>query len=207
MSSIDTCRDCDCWMWFCVRRENVSWNISSSDIKEGWRVCMTTYAWLHADEKEALQTTGYGMFNSFKELMDGIHSSDKDREDFGINFADAQEKMLDIYTELCRQDVYKDDVTRSLECKKELDAGITQLFNAQKDFEYPSTYRILKERAESCRHKLANYAKAWETIRIFEGKNKNTANIKRRAGSHAFNQKKADIGEMLCALDKLGCAC
>ena len=100
---------------------------------------MTTYAWLHKAEKEKLETTGYGMFNSFKELMDGIHNNEKDEEDFGLNFADAQEQMLDIYTELCRKHVYKDDVTRSLQCKKELDAGVGHLFNTQNEFEYAST--------------------------------------------------------------------
>lgn len=167
---------------------------------------MTTYAWLHPAEKEALQTTGNDMFNSFHQLMSGIYSSEKDGQDFGINFADAQSKMLDIYTELCRENVYKDDVTRYLECKKELDAGVRQLFNARTEFKSASTYKLLKTHAATCQHMLANYAKAWETIRIFEGKNRKSANVKRRAGSHAFNQKKADIGEMLRALDKLGCA-
>jgi hypothetical protein len=144
-------------------------------------VCMTTYTQLHKDEKRALETTGNGMFNSFDTLMQGVQSSQEDGLGFGNSFAEAQKKMLVIYQELCEKKVYKYDIDRYNECKKNLETGITLMDKVEKKFKYASTYRILKERSETCQHKLANYANAWETIRTFDVNNKNP-NVMRTGG-------------------------
>ena len=54
-----------------------------------------------------------------------------------------------------------------------------------------------------CEEKIRAYEKTWSDIDKFERQNPNTAAAKRFGGSHAFNQKKAAMGEMRALLGRL----
>ena len=85
-----------------------------------------------------------------------------------------------------------------------MDDRNTLMFNAQKEMTGAGDYTWLLEKVVECQRKTTAYVRAWIEIQVFDRKNKGSAAAKRFVGSHAFNQKKADMGEMRAMLRELG---
>ena len=156
-------------------------------------------------EKNELDRVVREMYEAVSALDNACRTVRVGHANYATDFGDARKQLKVIYDET-RVDTYIHNFGRLEyeEGTKALAAGKTHMQNARERDEMEKTkYAFLLEKLKTCEEKTRAYEKAWSDIDKFERQNPNSAAVKRFGGSHAFNQKKAGMGEMRALLGRL----
>jgi hypothetical protein len=145
------------------------------------------------------------MYEAVSALDNACRTVRKGDENYAGDFQRARKQLLVIRDET-RGQKYIHNVGRLEydEGKKALADGKTHMQNArERDAIDEAKYAFLVEKMMTCDAKMRAYEQAWSAIDKFDRQNPNTAAAQRFGGSHAFNQKKAAMGEMRALLGRL----
>ena len=157
-------------------------------------------------EKDELDRVVREMYEAVSALDNACRTRRVGDENYAKDFQTARKQLQVIYDEMVREEKYIHNFGRLEydEGKKALADGKTHMQNARERDEIEKTkYEFLVESIKTCEEKMRAYEQAWSAIDKFDRQNPNTAAVKRFGGSHAFNQKKAAMGEMRALLGRL----
>ena len=156
-------------------------------------------------EKNELDRVVREMYEAVDDLDNACRKVRVGDANYATDFGDARKQLKVIYDET-RVDTYIHNFGRLEyeEGTKALAAGKTHMQNARERDEMEKTkYAFLLEKLKTCEKEMRAYEQAWRDIDKFDRNNPKTAAAKRFAGSHAFNQKKAGMGEMRALLGRM----
>ena len=156
-------------------------------------------------EKNELDRVVRDMYEAVSDLDNACRTVRVGEENYATDFGEARKK-LEVIRDETRADKYVYNVGR-LEYdqgKKALADGKTHMQNARERDEIEKTkYAFVLEKLKTCEKEMRTYEQAWRDIDKFDRNNPMTAAAQRFGGSHAFNQKKAAMGEMWALLGRL----